>query len=319
MGTVTAADIPPELFDDILFYVCEHAWSLLDLSLEIQDRKEAVKDVAACSLTCVYWARFCRQWMFRNISVRNYDDMCAFSSLVVNTPKTLQPICEYVDVATLVQHVGDRPWLHLLLLHRPLFPFRPHTGIYFRILESPSGISALQRPTSRGLFAGLPRTLPSSCHQCHSLIIDNPHLHSLHDLASLIGRFAPIPIEPDRWHVTLNNAAWLAQACFNSDLLTTPSLDILPYDAAVEVQGSAQYHFETAWVAYSAVMHSKRSSLTSMSLRDGDRVLRLLPFAQRFIVDIGKFLCQSHPMRFLTIAQCPGIRILHENTCKSNP
>ncbi|KAI0791548.1 hypothetical protein BC629DRAFT_369065 [Irpex lacteus] len=109
----TGADIPPELIQRILFDVCEDADKLLDLGTTVPNRKEAIKNITACSLTCVYWAHICRWQLFCIVCIKSYEDMRAFLALVVNTPTKFLPISQHMSSATLVQRVGDRPWLHL--------------------------------------------------------------------------------------------------------------------------------------------------------------------------------------------------------------
>ena len=83
----TGATIPPELFKVILFYVCKHAIGLLDPLLAMPNRKEAVRDITVCSLTCLYWARIYREAIFDRISIKSYEDLRAFPSLVVERAK----------------------------------------------------------------------------------------------------------------------------------------------------------------------------------------------------------------------------------------
>lgn len=190
----TGADIPPELVEQILRDVCENAEGLLDPSLRkaVPNQKEAIKSVTACSLTCVYWARICRQKLFRSVSFKNYKDMCAFQSLVINTPTRFTPISEYVLYAVLVQRVGDRPWLHLLLMQPSSFQLwgRRSRYLHFCIEDSPNYGTGPQRSISQRLFASLPKTPPSSCLQCDGLTIDKPHFVTPHGLTSLVQKFS---------------------------------------------------------------------------------------------------------------------------------
>lgn len=114
---VNAADIPPELFNDILDYVCEdmrnmamlpHPSGLKPINIEKRRR------IAACSLTCFHWARICRRALFRYICIKNREDLLTFQSLIAKTPGRLTSIAEFVWVATLVQRAEDRPRLHTL-------------------------------------------------------------------------------------------------------------------------------------------------------------------------------------------------------------
>ncbi|KAI0768367.1 hypothetical protein BC629DRAFT_866223 [Irpex lacteus] len=195
MHMATAADLPPELFRRILLDVCEGAEQplVLDLNQELTNRKEAVMAVSACSLTCLYWARICREQLFREVRIKSYKDVRAFSWLVSNTPKRLTPISKYVRWVTLVQRVGERPWIHLLWLQPSLCLLRGGVNIHFEInnedSDTPRDATTPQRSTSRRLFAGLPRTPPSSCYQCNTLMINRPHFVTLQDFTSLLRKF----------------------------------------------------------------------------------------------------------------------------------
>ena len=58
----TAADIPPELFGNILEYTSDDR-VLEDINSE--SRLEMIKCLSACSLTCTYWAQASRDKIFR--------------------------------------------------------------------------------------------------------------------------------------------------------------------------------------------------------------------------------------------------------------
>ncbi|KAI0798465.1 hypothetical protein BC629DRAFT_1438918 [Irpex lacteus] len=237
---VTGADIPPELFRRILFDVCEDADSLLNTvdeeviihlnpGIQVLKRKEAIKNITACSLTCVYWASICRERLFEKVWIKHSEDMRAFSSLVASTPKRLQPIASHVFSVTLLQRVGDRPWVHLLHMQPSLFSLRRDVRVYFHI-EDPFGydlraaIIIPQRSSHQRLFAAVPRTPPSSCLQCKGLTINNTHFATPHNLTSLLGSFV-------QWDsVELSHITWDAGARFesNSDLLIRDALEVFP-------------------------------------------------------------------------------------------
>ncbi|KAI0798703.1 hypothetical protein BC629DRAFT_243213 [Irpex lacteus] len=211
-----AATLPPELFDSILFYVCEFAVDLLDPEAMTPSRKQTIKDITACSLTCVYWARICRERIFKKIWIKNYEDLCAFSSLASSTPKGFKPISALAERATLVLHIADRPWLHLLRLQPSLIPEMPlvrnYASIHFRIIDSSSADSDTpRRPTYRCVFSGLPRALPASCHQCDDLTIRNPYFQTERDVKSLLAKFGRRPYPRKHivaWNITLLDVTW---------------------------------------------------------------------------------------------------------------
>ncbi len=296
----TGADIPPELFERILADVCEDAEELLDLDEEVPNRKQKIKTITTCSLTCVYWGRMCRWRLFRSVWIKDYEDMRAFSSLVAHTPERFEPITAYVQNATLVQRVGERSWIHLLWMQPSLFLFEDDILISLHIEETSSDATAPRRSTCQRLFAGLPRTPPSSCLRSDYLTLTKPHFVTPRDLTSLVGKFKPaVP-------VLLTGVTWDAQARFDSDLLTTDPLRILPSESHVAVT-SSRYTAETAWLVF--VGAQRYLSLTRSigrpngSLRASDLTRQVLPSAQRTILVLGKLLCgyQGHKMSFLTL------------------
>ncbi|KAI0798652.1 hypothetical protein BC629DRAFT_237839 [Irpex lacteus] len=301
----TGADIPPELVEQILLDVCEGAWRLLDLDETVPNRKDAIKNVTACSLTCVYWAHICRKQLFCSVRIKNYEDMRAFVSLVVNTPTRFAPISEYVFYATLVQRVGDRPWLYLFRIQSCLTRLLQSSRIDFHIEDSPNYGTGPQRSISQRLFASLPRTPPSSCLQCEDLIIDKPHFVTPHDLASFLRKFSRFD------SLRLTNVTWSAQVDFASDLLVWNPLDVSRwFDVRVY---SSKYTLETTWLALITML---RYSLDERVVQ-----LQVLPSAQQVILDISGCLCQGHEAPFLrfyryTNSRPYGISVRNTKVCE---
>ncbi|KAI0798626.1 hypothetical protein BC629DRAFT_236212 [Irpex lacteus] len=242
----------------------------------------------------------CRWRLFRSVWIKDYEDMRAFSSLVAHTPERFEPITAYVQNATLVQRVGERSWIHLLWMQPSLFLFEDDILISLHIEETSSDATAPRPSTCQRLFAGLPRTPPSSCLRSDYLTLTKPHFVTPRDLTSLVGKFKPaVP-------VLLTGVTWDAQARFDSDLLTTDPLRILPSESHVAVT-SSRYTAETAWLVF--VGAQRYLSLTRSigrlngSLRASDLTRQVLPSAQRTILVLGKLLCgyQGHKMSFLTL------------------
>lgn len=289
----TGADIPPELFKRILRDVCEDAERLLDLDKPVPSRKEAIKNVTACSLTCVYWAHICRRALFWAVWIKNYEDMCAFAVLVANTPAKFTPISKHVGYATIVQRVEDRPWLHLVRMQPSLFRFL-RFNIIFHIEDAPKDTStSSQRSMSRRLFACLSRTPPSSCLQCTTLTIDKPHFVTPHDLTAFLQNFN----QPSS--LVLTNVTWDAQIHLESHLLTGGPLDIFAPGYNVSVLAHSSEHIlETAWLAFATTLHGHSTGQGSpTSGNNGNKhqlTLQVLPSAQRPILEICNSLCEGH-------------------------
>lgn len=296
----SAADLPQELFEGILYYVCEYARRLLDLGTEMQNRKEAIKDVAACSLTCIYWARTCRRRMFRRLWVKSYEDLCAYSQLVLSTPKTLTPLSEHVTVATLVQHIDDRPWIYLLRLHPSRFSALLRADyIHIHVIDSPDNALAPPRPTHSRLFARLPRAPPSLCHQCDALVLESPYFRTPNDVKLLLSHFS---YRPGNQTLLLSNGTWAPGAQLQNNMLTRDVIDILPRNASITTESCA-YSAETAWLAVCAILGRRNryqpNAVSSYSAKS-DLLLRVGPSAQQAILDTAKVIChveQTAPLR----------------------
>ncbi len=286
-----AAEIPPELFERILFYICRYAYGLLDLGYEVPNRKEAIKEIGACSRTCVYWARACRAKIFEIIWLKNYEDMCSFSLLVSKTPRTFTPVSAYVQKATLLHRIGDRPWLHLCWLQSSRLSLTPGISISYHIVDS-RGDTRTPRSIHLRISSGLPRALPSPFHQCGNLRIENPHFRGLNDLNSLMGKFSYRPGPDNSVLLSLSNISWEVDSHFQNDALTETTLAISSLCCVEITIQPSLYGAEIAWLAYVAVLRCIQHRPPSTTLREGTK-LQLLPSVQRTIHDIGKTLCQN--------------------------
>ncbi|KAI0767889.1 hypothetical protein BC629DRAFT_1596153 [Irpex lacteus] len=328
--SATAADIPPELFDIILYYVCEYGYRLLDLRSDAYDRepglpnrKEAVKDVAASSLTCTRWAKICRANLFQNLWIKDYEDLRRFSSLVSNVPSNLFPVSEYVRRVTLVQRIGERPWLYLFQLQPSLFPFKPHASIHLQILDSPNINIPSHQPTHRRLFYGIPITLPMIRHE--SVHIMNPHFRTPNDLISLLRKFSNRKRIADTTSILFSNITWISQPSFQGNILFSDTLVIAPcyviasvesprhikdevlgqrrFDGSALPQSDSLCNAEAVWLTYSTLMPDVLTF--SRNVKQPWRALMELPLypsAQRAIVDIGKCLCQNSEVAQIIIS-----------------
>ncbi|KAI0084294.1 hypothetical protein BDY19DRAFT_541316 [Irpex rosettiformis] len=87
------ASIPPELFEHILVYVGDEdrLWNGKDPMA----RREEMKHLSACALTCVYWAQLTRWRMFYRLVLRSAKDINDLRSLL-----------------QIYYKLGDIPWFH---------------------------------------------------------------------------------------------------------------------------------------------------------------------------------------------------------------
>lgn len=295
----SAADIPAELFEDILFYVCGGSSAFWDLSPGLPVWKEAIKTLTACSLTCVYWARICRRTIFSRLRFHNYKDICAFLSLVENTPETFTPASEYVWLAVMVQRVEDRPWLHLLQLRPSLVQNMLHAFVDFTFIDSatPNEDNQARRPVHLRLFSGLPRSLPSSCHRCDSFTVCNPRFRDASDLISLLNKFSARRPRSYGLQLTLDKVSWddTTLLGFQNGLTISEPL-ATPFRYAHVVVTNSTNSAETAWLAYSSqatLPHQVPFGTSTTSMGNDVLPLQLQPTAQRVALEIGKIVCQA--------------------------
>lgn len=180
---VTAADIPPELFPNIIRYVSnlkEMDW-LPSRNLDTQN----------CLLVCMYWARECRRSLFheRTVWIHSRKQAAAFRELVVRrSSKRLTPIIDMIgEVRVLHDTKKDRPsWHHVLGSLIPLIP--PHKFAELRI----TGYSASFRPPTPQMSSphwGILKTLPPFMSSYREIYLVSLHFPSLPALLALLRQF----------------------------------------------------------------------------------------------------------------------------------
>ncbi|KAI0763917.1 hypothetical protein BC629DRAFT_1596848 [Irpex lacteus] len=134
-----AARIPPELFDDILFFVNvdrvsqrkEHnrgSGNYLTRNRGEASPEDVLTDLKQCSLVCLFWANRCREHMFseRTLEIRSYEDAEIFRRYFVGGCSRLTPVNQLIERIDVTQNYS-REWapqtqerqtsfLHLLYL-----------------------------------------------------------------------------------------------------------------------------------------------------------------------------------------------------------
>lgn len=124
-----AARIPPELFDDILFYVNvdrasrrhgKYEWGKsLQRNRGESSRNDVLTHLKRCSLVCPFWANKCREHMFsdRTLWIESYEDAEIFRRYIVAGCPRLTPVHQLISEITLRQDYESRTsFLHLLHL-----------------------------------------------------------------------------------------------------------------------------------------------------------------------------------------------------------
>ncbi|KAI0797434.1 hypothetical protein BC629DRAFT_1592465 [Irpex lacteus] len=117
-----AARIPPELFDNILYYVnvhCTRSGTHLERKQGGRTSRDMPNDLTQCSLVCLFWANRCRQHMFseRTLEINSYQDAEIFRRHVVGGRPRLTPVYQLIDDIVVRQdYESGRSFLHLLYL-----------------------------------------------------------------------------------------------------------------------------------------------------------------------------------------------------------
>lgn len=141
---VTGANIPPELFDDILWHVTD-SW--------LTEKRE----LSGCSLVCRYWAKISRPPIFKSIRLSKLETVAKGMSitqapLIPGLPSPASYV-ESVEVNNLCPSKIDGrpppPWLHHICRLIPRFP-------------NCTKVQLLVEGTDLILGSALPRTLPLS-------------------------------------------------------------------------------------------------------------------------------------------------------------
>lgn len=186
----TAADLPPELFPIIIGYVTDAAQGRHFLSLE-----GTKKHLAACSLTCLWWAQQCRPHMFQYLTLRSADDICVLRSLLASRTGRLPSIQGFIGTIQLEQSMVGPAWMYRAFLD----PFLSTKRKYLTIIRptptkrtSPhasASSSHAGEPTpacNSVLFSEVPRTLPLSLRRCRGVSLKNLYFDTLQDVLNLL-------------------------------------------------------------------------------------------------------------------------------------
>ena len=131
-----AASIPPELFKNVLAYVGDECLlvntDMLDTTSPnhvsaIAARRDEMRHLSACTLTCVYWAQLTREHLFQRLILRSSKDMSGLLSFI-HAPQSprIPPICDILRYLFVYYTLGDQPWFHNLagpVANRQVSPF----------------------------------------------------------------------------------------------------------------------------------------------------------------------------------------------------
>ncbi|KAI0084322.1 hypothetical protein BDY19DRAFT_997811 [Irpex rosettiformis] len=173
------ASIPPELFEDILFYVGDEKRLWYDE--DPMARREEMKHLSACALTCAYWAQLTRERMFDRLVLRSGKDLNDLRTLLrASSSDRLDPIGVLLSKVVIYYKLGDLLWFYNL-------PGLVASGanklnwVGFHVLGPvPTAFTAgnTRRSVLHPLFFAVPRVMPmtSKFHKLYvQVFVDNIH------------------------------------------------------------------------------------------------------------------------------------------------
>ncbi|KAI0084307.1 hypothetical protein BDY19DRAFT_542406 [Irpex rosettiformis] len=175
------ASIPPELFEDILFYVGDR--DQLRASEDPTARREEMKHLTACALTCVYWAQSARRRMFRQLVLRSAKDLNDLRSLLpVSASSRLAPIGAILRYLVIYYKLGDLIWFYNV-------PGLVASGanklywLFFHVLGPvPLAFTAgnTRRSVLHPLFFAVPRIMPMTSFHKFTVDVYVENIHFTH-------------------------------------------------------------------------------------------------------------------------------------------
>lgn len=119
-----ASRIPPELFEDILFYVnvdrdSQESLNYLERKSGTPSPNDTLTDLKQCSLVCLFWANKCREHMFseKNLNIKSYEDAEIFRRYAIGGCPRLTPVHQLIREIHIIQdYQTGMSFLHLLCL-----------------------------------------------------------------------------------------------------------------------------------------------------------------------------------------------------------
>ncbi|KAI0094178.1 hypothetical protein BDY19DRAFT_988049 [Irpex rosettiformis] len=115
------ANLPPELFDDILFYVyynTSEGWRFVGLRRKSKKHDQDLwGDLIRCSLVCRHWANHCRRYIFGggSLVISSVEDVEIFMEYATQGCPSLVPVHRLIDGLTVEQRYdAPRSFCHIL-------------------------------------------------------------------------------------------------------------------------------------------------------------------------------------------------------------
>lgn len=201
----TAADLPPELFPDIV------QWDVISdekLASDLASKRKRKRQYGRLCLTCKVWAQVYRQKVWEDIALLSREDICAFSRILLTSPPAqLPPIWTYVkELWVVAGYSFQQPWLHLvpLVLRNPLFSRTPSLK-YRRVLIEQDGDDKKAWSLKHHTQKLIPRAIPAWNCRCKRLYLSSVQFPSVLQPLNVLQEPGGLEI------VDLNNVSWTTQ------------------------------------------------------------------------------------------------------------
>lgn len=200
----TAADIPPELFDLILYFLMLQGNVRIDDADHLQVVDVSKREMCNCGLTCRYWADLCLSKAFQYVRITSREDLLELAEFVRSPHSYLR---RYLTVVDLVQVDPKPPWIHHAA---PLVGALALDLVgelqYTLTLEGPGFAHGPKlypgSESIRSVHQGVPRRIPSSMSPFDRLYLSNIHFHSFNDFLRLISEL------PTSTQLILDRISW---------------------------------------------------------------------------------------------------------------
>ena len=196
----SAADIPEELFDQILEFLT------LAVVYKPEDRAPAKHHMNQCSLVCKFWASRCRPRIFDHITLRSLKDA---QTLLSFSPA----VKRYVIDLFLEETEPCEPWTHLIYRAVAHGDFSTYRFDFTHKLDGACTPMSVQ--TLRSLHPSLPQRTPVVIREAFHLYVMNYRLHAFTDIAHLVRKLW----EPVSWHLDFTNISWIKPLDFVPPIL----------------------------------------------------------------------------------------------------
>ena len=190
----TALDLPAELIRRVADEIVNSSVVGL-VAVEETHNLWPLRDVLSnCSLTCRYWSKIFRSYIFFEISLHSYADLTDFTSLL-EAPHS--DVRNFVEVLRVVQHDWTIPWLHHI---SPLTEKLPNFSRVTLNFERPSFGTSVRTLTT--LHPLLPSSIPAYYSNFASLTLAE---HNFNDFSELIRLVRGLPALKD---ITCSVITW---------------------------------------------------------------------------------------------------------------